>query len=461
MKRSTLASRALEAAEEIDFAQGKIMAALELADILITRLQEHAEGDKYLQIVKDELDEIDDPIIRVRMMITEAVSKAMKSEYLESLKELKQVEEMADEIEDKSFLPILYSRMGNVYSLLFKFDEALEYLYKGLKLCTKENKIGGMANYNTNIALIYQSLLDYNKSIEHLKLALDLYEKIGDKQGLARSHGNLLVIYCVTRDFDKSLYHGKLALEQVQVIQDNRQHCLILNNIGEMYKQSGDLDEAMNYFRQSLELAQSLNLESDSAVAANNLGDCHLLKEEYVEMEKCLDYSLPILKKFNLLPFLKNNYYMRAESAHDTERDHEAYDYLKEFMEINNQILTEETAKKSAELRTKFEVERMEQENEIFRLKNVELAEANKKLQEALDNIKVLSGLVPICSHCKKIRDDKGFWNHLETYISKHSKARFSHGICPDCMVKLYPDFAEGVLKHKSKEEQNNDDCRH
>jgi len=63
------------------------------------------------------------------------------------------------------------------------------------------------------------------------------------------------------------------------------------------------------------------------------------------------------------------------------------------------------------------------------------------ELQDALSNIKMLRGLLPICSHCKKIRDDKGYWNQIESYIRDHSDAEFSHGICPQCMKKLYPDF--------------------
>ncbi|HTG01602.1 MAG TPA: PAS domain S-box protein [Nitrospirota bacterium] len=62
-------------------------------------------------------------------------------------------------------------------------------------------------------------------------------------------------------------------------------------------------------------------------------------------------------------------------------------------------------------------------------------------LQHALGEVKALSGLLPICSSCKKIRDDHGYWNDLEQYISKHSEAEFSHSICPDCAQKLYPDL--------------------
>jgi PAS domain S-box-containing protein len=62
------------------------------------------------------------------------------------------------------------------------------------------------------------------------------------------------------------------------------------------------------------------------------------------------------------------------------------------------------------------------------------------QLQKALTEVKQLSGLLPICASCKKIRDDKGYWNQIESYIRDRSEAEFSHGICPDCMKKLYPD---------------------
>ena len=67
-------------------------------------------------------------------------------------------------------------------------------------------------------------------------------------------------------------------------------------------------------------------------------------------------------------------------------------------------------------------------------------------LQDALANVKSLSGLLPICASCKKIRDDKGYWSQVESYIQKHSDATFTHGICPDCIKKLYPALAEGGL---------------
>ena len=65
------------------------------------------------------------------------------------------------------------------------------------------------------------------------------------------------------------------------------------------------------------------------------------------------------------------------------------------------------------------------------------------ELQTALDEVKTLRGLIPICASCKNIRDDQGFWQQLETYISTHSDAVFTHGICPECVKKLYPEIAQ------------------
>jgi len=92
-------------------------------------------------------------------------------------------------------------------------------------------------------------------------------------------------------------------------------------------------------------------------------------------------------------------------------------------------------------------------ENLLFTFKNVvedhlalvntieQLDQKNQELQSALSEVKTLRGLLPICSSCKNIRDDKGYWNKIESYILDRSEAEFSHSICPECAEKLYPDL--------------------
>ena len=72
---------------------------------------------------------------------------------------------------------------------------------------------------------------------------------------------------------------------------------------------------------------------------------------------------------------------------------------------------------------------------------NETLHAAYAELQNAVYEVKILSGLLPICASCKKIRDDKGYWNQIETFIQNNSEAEFTHGICPDCAKKLYPEL--------------------
>jgi PAS domain S-box-containing protein len=66
-----------------------------------------------------------------------------------------------------------------------------------------------------------------------------------------------------------------------------------------------------------------------------------------------------------------------------------------------------------------------------------------EELQDAMERVKTLNGLIPICASCKKIRDDKGYWQQVEVYVRDHSEAKFSHGICPECTKKLYPEYVK------------------
>jgi methyl-accepting chemotaxis protein len=86
-------------------------------------------------------------------------------------------------------------------------------------------------------------------------------------------------------------------------------------------------------------------------------------------------------------------------------------------------------------------VEKFQEDRRLLVRTQKDLRQNVAELEKALDEIKTLRGIIPICSSCKKIRDDKGYWNRIETYISKHSEADFSHSLCPACVKKLYPDL--------------------
>jgi len=80
-------------------------------------------------------------------------------------------------------------------------------------------------------------------------------------------------------------------------------------------------------------------------------------------------------------------------------------------------------------------------------------------LHATLARVKTLSGLLPICANCKKIRDDQGYWKQVEVYVGNHSEATFSHGICPDCFKKLYPELGSPIPETASPERVGQPRC--
>lgn len=91
---------------------------------------------------------------------------------------------------------------------------------------------------------------------------------------------------------------------------------------------------------------------------------------------------------------------------------------------------------------TRFDIEKeLEEANQSLENANTQLKQQNDELSNALAEVKILSGFLPICASCKKIRDDQGYWNQVEAYIEKHSYAQFSHSVCPECAKRLYPEL--------------------
>ena len=83
----------------------------------------------------------------------------------------------------------------------------------------------------------------------------------------------------------------------------------------------------------------------------------------------------------------------------------------------------------------------------VFKLLKEEKS-VNEKLEAAIKEIKTLQGILPICAYCKKIRNDRGYWDQLERYLTEHTDAMFSHAICPDCLKKEFPKIYDRLVKN-------------
>jgi len=138
-----------------------------------------------------------------------------------------------------------------------------------------------------------------------------------------------------------------------------------------------------------------------------------------------------------------------------------AINYLAKPVNFDELLVTLQKAQEKCRLQQNFKDQQRQLEEANRQLeqkvadRTAELSAANRELTHALKNIKTLKKLLPICASCKKIRDDQGYWSQIETYIHKHVDTDFSHGICPDCAQKLYPEIydpmEDSVLMQKTE----------
>ena len=216
------------------------------------------------------------------------------------------------------------------------------------------------------------------------------------------------------------------------------------------------------------------------------LGDVYLAIEDFPHALKCYNDALENAKALDSKTLVMEAHRCLANAYHTNGENDRAWAHLSRFNELGREVNVQKIREQAAKLRVVFQTEQKQKEIELLRnqnekqsllqnsliigfcgllvlfyvfitkyrikqktnielekqyaaitAKNEELSLLNSQFQEAAKDIQMLSGLLPICSYCKKIRSDEGRWPELEQYIKGHSKAEFSHSICPDCYERV------------------------
>ncbi len=322
------------------------------------------------------------------------------------------------------------------YRSLGDYVVATEYAMKGLKLAqaiVARQHEAGMLNI---LSVIYAESNDLPAALETGQKVLQYCREEGYVQGESIVLNNLAMTYLDMGHGEQALEVGK---ESLRLAQENGIEAVVLtvlSTMGEIYLGIKDLASAEEYLLQALILARAKNAGSDELQCLLNLGKVY----------QCQDNDQAALSNFQdalSLSQTSNNRcgefqcHQLLSEIYERQGDLvKALQHYKQYHLVKEQVFNETAVHKLKNLRISHEVETFKKESEIHRLKNVEL-------QAALEQVKQLSGLLPICANCKKIRDDTGYWQDVAVYIRDHSEAEFSHGICPDCMEELYPEIGQ------------------
>ncbi len=375
------------------------------------------------------------------------------------------------------------------------YDSALELLLESLAIEEELENPRGIRRTLTNIGLVHWNLGEHRRALEIYHRLLDDYPESETSRGLASVLNNIGLCHWELGEHEPALEHYFKALDIRRQLNDNNGLASLHNNIGLVYQHQSKYQSALEHYDQSLELARSFDNVESAANTMNNVADVHLRRGDFQRAREYAEQSLSIAEKLPVKTLIRDSYELLSK-VHEANGDlGQALASYKKFKETHDSISNEERDGKVAELRTKFESQGKQREIEIlkrdgaikeleltreatirsallaglvllvgclvlvynrYRLrvaanrliagKNEELARQRDELELALKEIHTLGGLLPICSSCKSIRDDDGYWHQLEAYISEHSPAQFSHSLCPGCLESYYEKHFDGEL---------------
>lgn len=218
--------------------------------------------------------------------------------------------------------------IGNLYRKNGDAGKALEYFKRAIEYFKKTGDQSGEATTNNHLGTAYETLKDYDKAMDHYSEALNIYYLIDDTLGKSYSLDNMAGIFMIRGQFDSCFAYQQQSLSIRRVLKDKHAESMSLNNIGEMFKAKPDYRQAINYFLESVALSRAIGFRDLEMYTYNELAQCYDSLRDYLN----------------------------------------AYRYNKLHFRMKDSIYSENKNRTVAELKTKYDTEKKEQENKILSL---------------------------------------------------------------------------------------------
>ncbi len=409
------------------------------------------------------------------------------SNYKKALKNLIIFLNMSLKEGDDMKIGIAYNNIGLVYNYLGNHEKTLTNLFKTLKIMEKLGKRGLESKVLNNIGICQAELKNYDHALTYYKKSLKIKTELNDKEGISNVLNNIGQAYFSLNNMQKSLEFTKKAEKIAKNLNIKKRIATTLTNIGRIYMKLGKYKKGEKYLLDSLKIKNTLNDKWEIAFTLKNLAELYLYSGE---MEKALSkakISLDISENINSNKLTTEILLLISKIYKNQGRYKDSLEIYSEYTEKKEKFVNEKVKDKIEELKITYETEKMddrikflEKENELknrdinnqkriqqlfialslllslimiliyfaYRIKlvsnkkllvlNSSLEDKTVELKKALLEVKTLTGLLPVCSTCKKVRGDDGKWSPMEEYIKEYSDASVTHSICPDCKAKIY-----------------------
>lgn len=359
---------------------------------------------------------------------------------------------------------------------------ALEHHARALVIRERAGDKVGIAFSFNNLGNIQRNLGNYTRALEYHDEALKLKRELGDRSSEAFSHQNQGLVYQAMGDWASALRAFERALALREALKDDRGAGQTLNVIGQVQMET-DPRAALATYDRSLEARRRAGDARGEASTLVSIGNAYRRIGDLQQSRAVLTRA-HAMARTDESPLLHANVLRALTDTEKAAGNHTAaLAWFEQYVDVRDRLFNQQNAERSDKLQTAHEIERRERQIALLE-KDGELAAAAisrgtlirgglvgllvlaaiilqmlyaryrtaqrtaAKLQEqaaelsaALGRVDTLRGLLPICSHCKKIRDDQGYWTRVEAFVMAHSAAQFTHGICPPCASTHYPEL--------------------
>ena len=395
--------------------------------------------------------------------------------------------EISEAIHDKKKMASAHSTLGITFVYLGQYSKALSHHLEALRLREELGLNDRAANTMNNIGIAYHNIGQYEKAIVYYKKGMERAGASLNNFSRARYFTNIGFAEFKRGNIDSAQHYYRQAEIMSKNSPYNVVQAYLYFNLGTLNAEIKEYSRSIHYLELSLRNYTMLGQKYGMLQLYNALAGTYVQMKQYPAALRYLDSAVIIAKRITAPDQLKESYELYHRIYRATGPLQKEYEYYQLYSNAKDSLMNYNESKKIAEalfnheiaeqqrqielLKRERTIAAMSMEKEDFRStvyfggmvlaflmvvvlyifnyrmktdqkmierKNAEMKQLNRELEEKIGEVNLLTGFLPICSNCKKIRDDNGEWEQMEQYISKRSEAQFSHGICPDCMKTLY-----------------------
>jgi len=385
----------------------------------------------------------------------------------------------------------LFIAISRIHLLLSEYENAMDFAIKGGSSAKESGDAESLFFSSYLHGYVYREMKEYVKGLSKFKNSLEISELNKMVHLKIMALNEISNIYFLQKKYDRALNLKKEALKLADQTDNPTALSFCLHDIALIFMEKKEYMKALPYFTRSRDLAKKDSNIRGEVISDISIANLYSNTGDILKSRKIALKTLNTAEKHGLKSEIMDLTKFLSDLAIRENNFKDAYKYLDRSFKLNQDIFSTDKSNKIAELETEIKMEKSENKilllekiNEIKQLElnkqnkfinlqklitflliiiasliflayrwkiktNVQLMKKGEELEKTLAEIHKLSGLLPMCSSCKKIRDDSGYWHQVEEYINTHSEASFSHSMCPSCIEKVYPKMKNGRINSK------------